>query len=265
MLVEPAFDGFPDARIAKQVVLSQTGVGFDARFLQGPRVALKAQARLRVGGVAKEGDAAAAFFDQVAGGEVAAPQVVTPHHRVRGAFQVRAPHGHGNALLRQFIEVVVQGELADHDQPVDLARLHHRAHLVLAAFLQARQQKVHAEVVHRIGQRTQDAEHEWVRDHLRAVAQQHHADGLLIAFAQVGRAHVDAVVERARQFGDAVARGLGDERAAAERARDGGGGHARHARDVDHLYAPAPLVWRHERRGAGIGLGRCRGERWRGA
>src|SRR3990167_5419235 len=88
--------------------------------------------------------------------------------------------------MRQFVEMFVQGQLADHDQAGHLARLDHGAHAVLAVLVQAREQQVHALFVHRVGERTQDAQQEGVRDHLRAVTQEHDPDGLHIALAQAG-------------------------------------------------------------------------------
>ncbi len=64
----------------------------------------------------------------------------------------------------------------------------------------------------------EDVQDEGVRDRLHAVTQDDDAHGLDVALAQVGRADIDLVVERARELGDAFPGRFGDQRAAAQRA-----------------------------------------------
>ncbi len=221
---------------------------------QGLAIALIALRHFRQMGVAEEGDALAALRQQVRGGQRAAGQVVAADGAVQLLRQLRAPHHDRHLACGQLVQLFMMAPLADEhdaDHAAGIERCRSRIELL---GIDARHQHVEALLGQRVGQAAQHAQEKGIGQVLARgrVVRDDHADGAVLLQAQVLRADVDGVLERARQLHDAGAGFIVDQRAATKGARYGRGRDAGQPCDVGHLQAPL------------LGRGGAVGSRWRG-
>nr|GEU28145.1 hypothetical protein [Tanacetum cinerariifolium] len=239
----------------------QFGIDADAGFLQRAAVTGVALPHFRQVDVAKEGDAAAALRQQVGHGQFAAGDVVAADRAIELLRQLRAPHDNGHVARGQLVQLVVVAPLADQDDADHAARVERCGGRIQFIGIHARDQHVEAQFRQGVGQAAQHAEEKRIGQVLAraGVVRDHHADGAVLLHAQVLRADIDGVLERARQLHDAHPRLFAHQLAAGQRARDGGRGHAGQARNVGHLQTLLGGGGSGAVRGgrAGGGLGRC--------
>jgi len=168
--------------------------------------------------VADEDDALAAPVEQVLRGERATGHVVAADGAVQLLRHLRAPDHDGHVPRCELVELVVVAPLSDRDHADGHAAIDDARCRLEALGIDARQQHVEVALGQGIGQAAEHREEERIGDVLarRLVVRDHDGDGAVVLEAQVLCADVDGAVERAREFADAIARLLIDERAAVQ-------------------------------------------------
>ena len=189
--------------------------------------------------VTEKRNAARALRQQMRGGELAAQHVVGTHRGIGLARYGGTPDDERDTPQRHRVELVVLLPLADHHDAGSAATSHALRGFVQLRGRHARQQHLVAALGQRVGDAADQAQEKRVRQVLVRDRIERHddGDGAVLPEAQVLRADVDGVVERARQFRHPFARLGVDLRAAGQRARDGRHRHARQPGDVGHLQA----------------------------
>ncbi|MCW0449567.1 hypothetical protein NB706_002401 [Xanthomonas sacchari] len=189
-----------------------------------------------IGGVAEEGDAAAALRQQVRGDVVPALEVVAADRHPRLPGQHRAPAHEVRALVDQVLQPLLRLQvvaIAEQDQPVGLLAVAVVGAPVVRQLLERHQQVV-AMAGAGAGDRPQHRVEERVDQRVVGgrVFEEQQRQGTGIAQAQAGGVLVDLVVQLARDRQDLASGLLVDRRTAAQRARDRGLRHACQIGDV---------------------------------
>ena len=225
-----------------------------AALAPGCHIAGVALRHLGQAGVADEGHAPGAAVKQMAGGQAAAQQVVAAHGGVAVTLDVRAPDHQRHSAVGHLVEALVVVALTHDDQAHGAPRLHVAAQAVDLHGIDAREQHVVAPGRQGVGDAADQAQQEGIGQRLMGARAVGHddRDRAVALDAQVARALVHLVAQRAGDVLDAVAKVVAHARLTAQRTRHRRHRHARQPRHVGHL-GPLAQGRRPAQRGMGDG------------